>query len=887
LTPLSWSSDETTLADAGSRSAASGSHEIGFPTGASRSSSTAWLTSTDAIDHGRFAPGALLEGRYRIVGRLGRGGMGEVFRADDLKLGQPVALKFLPEAVDKDPARLTQLHMEVRMARQVSHPNVCRVYDVAEYEGHTFLSMEYVDGEDLASLIRRIGRLPQDRAMELARQICAGLAAAHDRGVVHRDLKPANIMLDGNGTIRVTDFGLAGAAGESLLAGTPAYMSPEQLAGGEVTPRSDLYALGLVLFELFTGHRALEGNNLAELIAKREQAGITRPSEFVRDLDPAIERAIMRCLESDSSSRPSSALAVAAALPGGDPLAAALAAGETPSPEMVAAAGESSALQPVAAVAALAATLGVLALCVALADRVLLTNVIPLPKPPLLLAERAKEILGSLGFAADAVDSAYGFNVPDGAMEYLRNHPELATREHLSTGTPRLLQFWWRGSPSILIPTGDKPRVTLTDPPLSLSGMTLVKLDPDGRLLELAVVPAQVDPESKPATVDWTPLFRAAGLDYASFSPAVPQWTPRVYADARAAWTGPLSGLKDQPLRIEAAAYHGRAVAFQQIAPWTRATRLAEVTGDRPVSIWSALGTLAVFSLFVAAALVARHNLRKGRGDRRGALQLATFVSIVAFGVWLLDSKHVANPDIEMGRFFSGQPLWAAGMLWLLYLAIEPYVRRFWPTTVVSWSRLMARQWRDPLVGRDILFAVALGITVHVIYLAHLLTVHAFGYALTPDFPDLGELLGTHIVIARVLNQVFNAVLNALFSVFGMVFLKILVRRELVAGALAVALMTFTSARGMIDSGPVWLVLITLVVFITIIVLTIQHLGLLAAMVLFLVNFIISNAIVTFDASKWFFWDSLLLMMIPAVLACYGFYISRGGEPLLGRRLLD
>ena len=134
--------------------------------------------------------------------------------------------------------------------------------------------------------------------------MCAGLAAAHDRGVVHRDLKPANVMLDGNGRIRITDFGLAGAAGEILRAGTPAYMAPEQLAGGEVTPRSDIYALGLVLYELFTGRRAIEGRNLAELIAKREQDGITQPSEIVRDLDPSIDRAIMRCLEARSGAPP-------------------------------------------------------------------------------------------------------------------------------------------------------------------------------------------------------------------------------------------------------------------------------------------------------------------------------------------------------------------------------------------------------------------------------------------------------------------------------------------------------------------------------------------------------------------------------------------------------
>src|SRR5688500_16925825 len=239
---------------------------------------TGWLTSSGAIDHGRFPPGTVLGNRYRIVGRLGRGGMGEVFRADDLKLGQPVALKFLPPEVDRDPSRLTQLHTEVRMARQVSHPNVCRVYDIDEVEGHTFLSMEYVDGEDLAALLRRIGRFPQDRGLEIAYQICAGLAAAHERRVVHRDFKPANVMVDSAGRVRITDFGLAGISGESIRAGTPAYMAPEQLAGGEVTARSDIYALGLVLYELFTGKRALEGANLAELIHNREQSAILPPS---------------------------------------------------------------------------------------------------------------------------------------------------------------------------------------------------------------------------------------------------------------------------------------------------------------------------------------------------------------------------------------------------------------------------------------------------------------------------------------------------------------------------------------------------------------------------------------------------------------------------------
>ena len=265
--------------------------------------------SHPSLDEARFAPGSLIAERYRIISLLGRGGMGEVFRADDLSLGQPVALKFLPESVI-DRSTLERFRNEVRIARRISHPNVCRVYDIGETDNQVFLSMEYVDGEDLSSLLRRIGRLPRDKALEIARKICTGLAAAHDKGVLHRDLKPSNIMLDGQGGVLIMDFGLAGLAHEieDVRSGTPAYMAPEQLAGKEVTPRSDIYALGLVLYELFTGKPAFEGNTHDEIVRVRRESTPLRPSTLVRDIDPAVELVIQRCLEEEPENRPADRL---------------------------------------------------------------------------------------------------------------------------------------------------------------------------------------------------------------------------------------------------------------------------------------------------------------------------------------------------------------------------------------------------------------------------------------------------------------------------------------------------------------------------------------------------------------------------------------------------
>ena len=275
------------------------------------------------------------------------------------------------------------------------------MYDIGDVDGRHFLSMEFIDGEDLASLLRRIGRLPADKAVEIARQLCAGVAAAHDAGVLHRDLKPHNVMIDGRGRARVTDFGVAAIAREvkqaNVVAGTPAYMAPEQLRGEDASIRSDVYALGLVLYELFTGKRAIQAGTLAEAVLHHSSGSmVTTPSELVRDLDPLVERVILRCLEKDPAARPRRRSRLRPRCPEGDPLHAALAAGETPSPEMVAAAGSNEAMRPIVAVALALATL-VVAVSVGVARQRFSVLARAGDVSPAVLSFRATEMLTALG----------------------------------------------------------------------------------------------------------------------------------------------------------------------------------------------------------------------------------------------------------------------------------------------------------------------------------------------------------------------------------------------------------------------------------------------------------------------------------------------------------
>jgi hypothetical protein len=799
----------------------------------------------------RFVPGTVLAGRYRIVGLLGRGGMGEVYRADDLKLEHPVALKFLPRALEGDPDRLERLYGEVRAARQVSHAAVCRVWDIGEAEGQHFLSMEFVDGENLASLIRRIGRFPQDKALDIARQVAAGLAAAHEKGLLHRDLKPANVMLDGQGKVRLTDFGLAGLAdaltGADVRSGTPSYMSPEQLLGREVSVRSDIYALGLLAYELVTGRRAFEGKSLAEITRKHRDERPLEPSAIVPELDPAIDRTILACLEKEPRRRPPSALAVASMLSGRDPLEAAIAAGDTPSPELVAAAGETEGLRPRAARFCLAIVVaGVLLLPAVQAPQLLVTRV-PVEKSPEALADRARELLARLAPATAAADREMGFlSDPDYFPWASQRERSPARWESLRSGAPPVVGFWYRTSPRPLASASVNGRVGWNDPPIQMTGMAGVSYDLRGRLLSFYAVPLQhetapdAEPPPEPPRMagrdsggepDWSPIFTEARLDASRFRRVASRWTPPFYCDKRVAWEGAWPERPEIPLRLEAAAYHGRIAWFELKNPWTRPEReqlQPSTAGQKGIETFY---VLLLATLTATGGVLAYRNIRLGRGDRRGAFRLALGLATLAVGAWAFRAHHVADPGGELVSVARGAGLAVliASLLWLFYLALEPYVRRLRPWTLVSWTRLLNGGTRDAVVGRDVLIGMAWGTCLALLgVLARALVVWLGQPERAPELVGLDALLSTRMLLSFVVGVPVNATLVGLALLLLFLILRLVTRRDWIAAALVVSFLLAGEVAGSKgESLPV--VLPFLVLVWSSFVVLLLRLGLLAA----------------------------------------------------------
>jgi serine/threonine-protein kinase len=838
----------------------------------------------------RFPPGALLASRYRIISRLGKGGMGEVFRADDLILRQPVALKFLPESARNNVNLLTRFYDEVRIARQISHKNVCRVYDIGEVDGQPYLSMEYIDGEDLGSLLRRIGRLPTDKATEFARKLCAGVAAAHAQGVLHRDLKPANIMIDSRGELRVADFGLAAIAeqlkGDEIRSGTPAYMAPEQLTGSEVSAQSDLYAVGLILYEMFTGKMPFEADTIAEMTRLRQENRVTSPTTLTRDLDKATEVAILRCLDSDPKMRPASALTLSAMLPGGDPLAAALADGITPSPEVVAEAGSHDALSPKVAISALAAiVVGLIAFCLAI-PRFHLMNLVPLENPPEVLTAKARDILKKLGYTDRPADSTGNFFADVGTFLFGRSKGRnMEEWGRLFSQPPSAIGYWYRQAPVPLVAEGSASngKAGISDPPVNVPGMLTVVIDLDGSLRRFAAVPPEREtPRVEPKSPDWAPLFAAANLDQAKFMPVAPEWSASVVTDVRAAWTGPFRDRADLPVRIEAASFHNRPVYFQIFWPWT-AARLARAAPGNSRALRNAVNYAIGAIVFIAALWIAHYNWKAGRVDLRGATRVGVFCGVMSLVSWVFHAHHVAA-DAE--QTLIGNALARAAFVcleyWLIYLALEPWVRRYWPQTMITWSRVVAGKWTDPIVGRDLMFGVFFGIV-------YVLIIALYEYAnLRSGAPIIGQFGLDQLNGLRSFGDMISALLytevgGALTFLLTLFLVRAVLKKQWiaaivwVAGWVAVRFLreNFIDSRALaITTGVFWILLFSLLVFIML------RFGFFALVVAVFVLDALVGSFLTTEFTAWYSQTSIAIVILILAVALRGFRLSLGSRPL-------
>ena len=253
--------------------------------------------------------GTTFAGRYQVLEELGSGGMGKVYKVVDKEINEKIALKILKPEISLDEKIIERFRNELKLARKISHPNVCRMYDLSKEKGMYFITMEYISGEDLKSTVSRVGQLSVGKTLAIARQICKGLAEAHKMGVVHRDLKPHNIIIDRDGDVRILDFGIAhsmktqGITESGVMIGTPEYMSPEQAVGEESDERSDIYSLGVIMFELLTGIVPFKADTAVGVAIKQKMETPPSPKAFNQQIPDEVNRMVLRCLEKEKERR--------------------------------------------------------------------------------------------------------------------------------------------------------------------------------------------------------------------------------------------------------------------------------------------------------------------------------------------------------------------------------------------------------------------------------------------------------------------------------------------------------------------------------------------------------------------------------------------------------
>jgi hypothetical protein len=447
-----------------------------------------------------------------------------------------------------------------------------------------------------------------------------------------------------------------------------------------------------------------------------------------------------------------------------------------------------------------------------------------------------------------------------------------------------------------MTPSNSAGRVTVTNPPAMLPGMHQVVLDTDGRLIQFHSVPPQAANEASAPALPWPTMFELAGLDPKSFTSSTPQWTPPAFADSMAAWDGSLPGRPDIHVRVEAAAFRNRLVSFQLIWPWTEPMSSGASPKTAVQKVADAM-SLGFWLLMVCGGLVlAVHNVGTNRADRRGAARFAIGLTALTFVVRMSWATHLTNPTLEIYQQVMGCLAIAAitgGMMWVYYLAIEPYARRVWPGALLGWSRLVSGHVRDPRVGREILIGLALGSLSQLLLDMIVLLPKVLGRKLLP-IPfgwSFLPLAGTPLVFYQWLNLIVNSLSNALAIALLMLiprvfFSKFFIRRPVLSMLSGFILLLAIMNGGTVLTGT-WMDIVNNVVFTAVLVVATYRFGLLAtAAALFGAN-VLHEFPVTPSFSAWWAMPTTLTLIMLIGVTAFAYYAARAGEPLFGKLISE
>ena len=838
----------------------------------------------------------LVAERYQVTRLLGEGKMGRVYLADDRDGRKQVALKF-PKSESSD--LYHRLIKEVGIAQTVSHPNVCRIHDLGVHKQQTFVSMQFVDGPTLReALDQPLGQLTVEERLRIAYGLCDGLEAIHQSHIYHRDLKPSNVMLDALGQPVITDFGLAVfAGGLADQSGTPEYMAPELSSGGSPSIQSDIFALGLILYELMTGRHAFENRPISE-ISEQE---LEKPRAFPPGCKVG-EDIIQACLLPDPLARPKTAAEVAAGLP--DPV--------FPSSEWVV---PPSMLLSVPRFVPeprnLRVLFGVFVLVLALVAWLgpKTEMVAAIEHPPVVFEKQARDILFELGLDDPDGFQLFGFSYDSRDLAFTTGD-DLSSAKWPSWAGPAAspISFWYRQSPAPI--KARRPGAILhrqDDPTLTLPGSTSLSMNPQGHLLSLEVV---LEEQSIPGHTsipepDWQPLLKAAGWEPGDLRRVETSWSPPRFANQQAAWQEKDLDTLGIGLRIEAAALNGRFVAFQVLKPWQAAPEkhpVSERNTERkaspfPTERWSVC--LFLVAVLIGTVLLARRNIRLGAADLSAAGRLAIFVLVTRFLVGLLGAHHVASPyELRVLQAHMAQALFAAAALWLIYVALEPLARRHQRDLTASWVRLLYGRRRDPLVGRDLLVGSLCGTAV--VLWARLYALGCPWVGLTPPRPDrlsplawqighpglalqLEALRGVRQTLAIGAYVFVHAVLVAFFVVVAVLLLRHVLARPLFSRPAAFLLFLYLTYPA---AGQPIFDLLAAAVASSLWLFVLVRFGFLSAVTATVCSWFLSSHPLTLDPSSWYVGGSFLALLGVLSIAAYGFFVGMGDEPILPNKLL-